>query len=92
MHWLEIIELRTVDKNLEILKEEFKNLIKEVEKATKREGIKTYSNEMIDTDFCVHLFHDSEKVDKGGSPLALHIVSALKEYGLVHHKIWIEFK
>jgi hypothetical protein len=45
---------------------------------------------MIDTDFSIHLFHDSKKVEKSGSPLGLRLASALKEFGLVNHSIWIE--
>ena len=45
---------------------------------------------MIDTDFSIHLFHDSKKMERSGSSLGLCLASALKEFGLVNHSIWIE--
>jgi len=90
MKWLEIIELRSVDSNRELLESQLQNLINEVDKETKKQAIKSYSRVMIDTDFSIHLFHDSKKVENSGSPLGLRLASALKEFGLVNHSIWIE--
>jgi hypothetical protein len=45
---------------------------------------------MVNTDFSIHLFHETAKVKDWGSELGQHIASALKEYGLVNHQIWIE--
>lgn len=90
MKWLEIIELRSVDSNRELLESHLQKLINEVDKEAKKEAIKSYSRALIDTDFCIHLFHDSKKVENGGSPLGLHLASALKAFGLVNHSIWIE--
>jgi alkyl hydroperoxide reductase subunit AhpF len=90
MKWLEIIELRSADNHRELLGSQLQKLIKEVDKETKMLAIKTYSRVRIDTDFSIHLFHDSKKVEKSGSPLGLRLASALKEFGLVNHSIWIE--
>ena len=90
MKWLEIIELRSVDSNRESLESQLKKLINEVDKEIKKQTIKTYNRVMIDTDFSIHLLHESKKVDKGGSSLGLHLASALKEFGLVNHSVWIE--
>jgi hypothetical protein len=90
MNWLEIIELRSVESNRELLESQLQRLINEVDKETKKQAIKSYSRVMIDTDFSVHLFHDSKKVENSGSRLGLRLASALKEFGLVNHSIWIE--
>ena len=90
MKWLEIIELRSIDSNRESLESQLKKLINEVDKEIKKQTIKTYNRVMIDTDFSIHLLHESKKVDKGGSSLGLHLASALKEFGLVNHSVWIE--
>jgi hypothetical protein len=90
MKWLEIIELRSVDSNRELLESQLQKLINEVDRETKKQAIKAYSRVMIDTDFSIHLFHDSKKVENSGSPLGLNLVTALKEFGLVNHSIWIE--
>ena len=90
MKWLEIIELRSVYSNREFLESQVETLINEVEKGTKIQAIKSYNRVLIDTDFSIHLFHDSKKVENGESPLGLRIASALKEFGLVNHSTWIE--
>ncbi len=90
MKWLETIELRSVDGNRKFLEPQLQKLISEVDKETKKRAIKIYSRVMIDTDFSIHLFHDSNKVENNGSQLGLRIASALKEFGLVNHSIWIE--
>ena len=92
MKWLEIIELRSIDSNREQLELLLQKLIIEVEKETKKRATKAYSRVMIDTDFSIHLFHDSIKVEYCGSPLGLRISSALKDYGSVNHSIWTELK
>ena len=90
MKWLEIIELRSVNRNRELLKSQLPNLINEVDKEAKKQAIKVYSRVIVDTDFRIHLFHNSNKIDNSGSPLGLRLASALKEFGLVNHSIWIE--
>ncbi len=90
MKWLEIIELRSVGSNRELLESQLKKLIYEVEKEATKQAINVYSRITIDTDFRIHLFHDSKTVENSKSPLGLRLASALKEYGLVNHSIWIE--
>jgi hypothetical protein len=90
MKWLEIIELRSSGCKRELLEPQLKKLINEVAKETEKKAVKSYSRIMIDTDFSIHLFHDSRKVENSGSRLGLRLVSALKAFGLVNHSIWTE--
>jgi len=90
MKWIEVIQLRSVDSNRELLESQLRKLIDEVNKESKMQTIKSYGRVLIDTDFSIHLFHDSKKVENSGSPLGLRLASALKEFGLVNHSIWIE--
>ena len=90
MKWIEIIELRSISSNHEMLESLLQRLIKDVEMKTKNSSIKVYSHVMINTDFIIHLFHNSKEVDENGGPLGLHLVAALKEYGLVNHNVWID--
>lgn len=90
MKWLEIIELRSVNRNRDLLKSQLQNLINEAEQEAKKQTIKVYSRVVVDTDFSIHLFHDSKKVENSWSPLGLNLVTALKEFGLVNHSVWIE--
>jgi hypothetical protein len=90
MEWLEIIELRTGGSNRDLLESRLQELISEMEMEEEQQAIKSYFHGIISTDLSVHLFHESEKVERGGSWLGLHLASALKEFGLVNHSVWIE--
>ncbi|MFC1857236.1 hypothetical protein ACFL9U_04320 [Thermodesulfobacteriota bacterium] len=90
MQWLEIIELRSAYGNKKLLESQLEKLINEVDEETKKQALKAYSRVRIDTDFSIHLFHDSKKVENNGSPLGLRLALALKAFGLVNHSIWIE--
>jgi hypothetical protein len=90
MKWLEVIELRSVNCNKELLESQLLELIDEVEKAASKQTIKSYRRVMIDTDFSIHLCHDSTEGENRASPLGLRIASALEEFGMVNHSIWIE--
>ena len=90
MKWLEIIELRAVGRNQDSLESQLQELIDEVNLKTTREAVKAYCHARIDNDFSVHIFHETEIVEEGGSQLGLHLTSALREFGLVNHSIWIE--
>lgn len=90
MKWLEIIEIRTVDGNSKLLESQRRKVIEKMDDEIKKQVIKAYGRATIDTDFCIHLFHDSEKVEISGSPLGLRLTSALKDFGLVNRSIWVE--
>ncbi len=90
MKWLEIIELRSVNSQREQLESILLKLVDEVEKESKKQTIKAFSRAKLDSDFSMHLFHDSTNVNYDGSPLGQHISSALKEFGYVNYSIWTE--
>ena len=90
MKWLEIIELRSVSRNQELLESQLQRLVNKVDNEANEQAIKAYSRVMRDTNFSLHLYHDSELIEFGGSLLGLRITSSLKEFGLVNHTIWIE--
>ena len=90
MKWLEIIELRSAGGNSKLLESQMHKLVNEMYERTENYSVKAYCRLMIDTDFSIHLFHDSKKVEKSGSPLGLRLASALREFGLVNHSIWTE--
>ena len=90
MTWLEIIEVRSAEGNNKFLESQMQKLVNEVNEGAKENAVRAYCRLMIDTDFSIHLFHDSGKVEKSGSALGLRTASALKEFGLVNHNIWVE--
>jgi hypothetical protein len=89
MKWLEIIELRSGPSNSKFIEDKLSSLIKELNKNSARQSIKIYCNANIDSDLSIHLLHDSHNANNK-SPLSLQLVSALKEYGLINHSVWVE--
>jgi hypothetical protein len=92
MNCLETIELRSIEGDRERLESQLLKLISEVNLDGKKQAIKAYSHETINSDFCIQLLHDSRKADAGGSQLGLHLVSELKAFGLINHSIWVEMR
>ena len=90
MKWLEVIELRSVNSNRELLESHLRTLLAAIDKETQQQTIKSYRSVMIDNDFSIHLSYDSTKLENKGSQLGLRLASALKEFGLVNHSIWLE--
>ena len=90
MKWIEVIQLRSISCDRESLKTELQKLVNEVEKEKKKQAIKIYNRALLSTDFCIQIVYDSNNAENCGSPLGLHLVSALKDFGLVNHSIWIE--
>ncbi len=89
--YLEIIELRTTGQNRKELEGIFEKLIAEFDAEREKEHIQVYNSLVIESDFAIHLHVLSEDFNSEGSPLGLRMVSALKEYGLVHHNIWCKY-
>ena len=86
---LEIIELQITGKDSEKVKACLKQLFKQVQK-DKDIMIKVYSKLNLDNDFSIHLFDNTNTLEQHGSALGQHLVSVLKEFGLVNHSMWIE--
>ncbi|MBL6993628.1 hypothetical protein, partial [Desulfobacula sp.] len=63
--------------------------LKEVNKE-KEQKLILYRQLDLDTDISIHILHDLIKVENSGSDLGIRIVSALKEFGLVNHNVWVE--
>ena len=85
-----MIHLRSTTSERKILESKLQGLIEEVNMGRKRQAIMAYSRMLIDSDFSIHILHDSKEVEAGGSRLGLSLVDALKEFGLVNHSIWME--
>ena len=90
MKWLEIIEIRITNSDHELIEFYLQQLFDQI-KETKQE-VRILNKLNLDTDFSIHLMFDSIDTDSNGSPLGQNIVSALKEFGLVNHSIWIQMK
>ncbi|NIP42867.1 MAG: hypothetical protein GWO41_18030 [candidate division Zixibacteria bacterium] len=90
MAWLEIIEVRVMGDNRETLKSQLLDLINDLSKEDELKSVQIYSRVMVETDFSIHLFHDSEKTDTSCSTICSRLEPSLKDFGLVNRTIWIE--
>lgn len=91
MKWLEIIEMRITSKDRDLVNSFLRQLYQQVIKENKHQ-IRILNKYNLDTDFSVHLKHDSSDINQNGSALGQNILSALKEHGIVNHSIWMEMK
>lgn len=90
MNVLETIELQSVGNNRKSLEQVLRSFIEELNIKTGPIQIKVYNNLAVDSNFSIHLLHNSSEVEINGSPLGLQLVSSLKEYGLINHSVWLE--
>ncbi len=90
MKWLEIIEIRSVGSNRELLETHLQNLINEGGQEANLQAVKVYKHSTLETDFSIHLYYNSEKTEVRKSHESIRLVSSLKEYGLINHTIWVE--
>jgi hypothetical protein len=90
MAWLEIIEVRAMGSNREILRSQLQDLVTDLSKEAEQWSVKIYRQVMLDTDFSIHLVHGSEKPETGCSTICSRLVSSLKDFGFVNHTVWIE--
>jgi hypothetical protein len=90
MNWLEIIELRSAGFDKGTVEKQLEKLLGEFEKNMVGKGIKSYRRVSVDSDFSIHLLHETEQIETWGSELGLRLVSALREFGMINHTIWKE--
>jgi len=90
MQWIEVIGVRSTGTHLEVLESKLQSLLDEIEKGSQAHSVKVYRRVSIESDLCVHLFHDSKRAEINGSRLGLCLAAGLKAFGLVHHSIWTE--
>jgi len=90
MKWIEIIDLRSAGNARKQLEAHLRELMEQMEDVTEKQTVKLYTHIMIETDYSIHLIHNSRKVNNRGSSLGIRLTFALKSYGLVNHTIWIE--
>ena len=90
MEWAELITVRSNKNNSQALAATLRELMEDVVRRAGPEKIRMYRRKRLDTDFCIVLFHEGEKDPIDGSRLGLRLAAALKDFGIVHHAVWIE--
>ena len=86
--WLEIIRLRSAEKNHQAVEEVFESLSKW--NLSEASEIRAYRHVALNTDWMIVVLWDEAPMDSHGSTLGLHLVEAFKELGLVDHGVWQE--
>ena len=89
MRRLEIIQVRTAQKNQLLLEQYLAGWLAQVSGGTQAQNITIYRHVSVETDFSIHLRHDSE-TEQADLALGERLASALREFGLVNHAVWIE--
>jgi hypothetical protein len=90
MKWLEIIELRSPKQNKGMLEKDLDNLMNNMNCEGKSRKACVFKKGSLETDYSIHLYHDTKPSDIRESKVGQCLVSTLKEHGLVNHSIWIE--
>lgn len=90
MNWIEVVQLRTAERNHNILESRLNQLAGEINREHGPGSIMVYKRSLIPTDYSIQIIHNSGKVEDAGSPLGLRLVAALKEFGLVNHSVWMD--
>lgn len=80
--------LRSTGGNAEALANTMQDLMADVARSAGNDDIRVFHRENIETDICIVLFHNEEKLRIGGSPTGLRLAAALKELGLIYHTVW----
>ena len=81
---------RFASSNRKLLEQNLQEFFNEIDRNIKDKRIRVYHRGKIESDICIVLFHEKEKVKAEGSRMGLHLVAALKEFGLVNHNVWTE--
>ena len=90
MKWIEVVQLRAAGSNRVMIVSKLKQLTRTIGHNSRPHTIITYSRALVDTDYSIHIIHDSGKVEAQGSPLGLQLANTLKVFGLVNHSVWGE--
>lgn len=87
--WLEVIHVRISEPDPERLIPLFTQLLDEIREKERCRKVKLYRRAHLETDICLHLYHDSENIQDGGSTVGLRLAAALKTCGMVNHTVWL---
>jgi len=90
MKCIEIINLRSAGDPRESIEQKIPRSTAEVDQSKDLVSIQLYRHASLDTDLSVHLLFEHPGPDAGPSALGQRLASALKEFGLVSHSVWIE--
>ena len=70
---------------------ELAELVGEVAREGRTEGVRVYRHTRIETDLLVHLHRDAEERADGPSELGSRLVALLRDHGIVEHSVWTQY-
>jgi hypothetical protein len=90
MNYLEIIELRSSNEDHEILSEKLTGFVNDLNKEYGNFTVKLYRHLTVETDWSVHIHIQTEINFTSLNQMGQRVASALQEFGLVYHSVWLE--
>jgi len=90
--WIEIIEIRSFPGSCNLLELHIKSFREVIQKKHPNQSIKVFSKANLNTDFVILIHNESIDYKSEGSKLGLQMASALKEFGMINHAVWLEFQ
>jgi len=90
MKWIEIITLRSAGTPRDSIEQKIPRSAVEVDRTKNLVCVQVYRHATVGTDLSIHLLFQSFGPEAQPSALGQHLASALKEFGLVNHSLWIE--
>ena len=89
MKTIEIITVRLDPRRQDSLLRELRTTLETQRVSDDRVNVEVYRHATVKTDVSVHLLFESFEPDAQPSALGQRLASALKEFGLVSHSLWI---
>lgn len=90
MNWLEIIHLRTNQRNQETLLRNLAGPIMAIEPYENLVAIRIHAHPRVDTALIIHVHWKGDRAQALESPLGLRLETLRNEYGVKNHSIWLE--
>ena len=90
MKWIEIINLRSAGTPREVIEQKVPRSVSEQDRSKSPVAIRVHRHATLDTDLSVHLLFESLGPEARPSAPGQRLASALKEFGLVSHSMWVE--
>ncbi len=89
MKYLEMIYLRSTSEHYPKVKLCLKDIDLSRSNKVNPVSIDIYRNFNVATDWSIILKNEKEEADIQKSSLGLHLAELLREFGMIHHSIWV---
>ncbi len=90
MKWLEVITVRSLDKDDKQILDGLLAQIFEARPTGHSPEVRIYRDSTLETDLSIHLYWDTNGLRPGPSHLGQQLSYSLKALGLLNHSVWVE--